>query len=134
MMQVGGVFEGVEAPANHVDLAAARHAADVVSRARQRLARGPTVGLGVVDLMPADARAFGRGLGSAAYQVQRAVQHHGGRRAARPRQRRNGGPAVGRYVVDVGVGVGAAVLFDEAAKRIDAALVSGHRHMVGTAR
>ncbi|EEF22160.1 conserved hypothetical protein, partial [Ricinus communis] len=134
VVQVGVVFEGVEAPADHVDQAAVRYAAHVIARAGQRLARAPAVGLRVVDLMPAHAGALGRGLGGAADQVQLPVEHHRGGRAARTRQRRDGGPAVGRDLVDVGIRVGAPVLLDEAAERVDPAAVGRHGHVVGAAR
>ena len=95
MVQRGVVFEGVEAAADHVDEAVVGDAADVVARAGQRLARAPAVGLRVVDLVPADAGALGRGLGGAADQVDAARRARTA--AAAPRGRGSGAIAVQRF-------------------------------------
>ena len=68
----------------------------------------------IVDLVPLD-----RAHVAAAEQMDLAVEHDRRDRAARPRDRRDRRPFVGRRVVDEALGVRAAVLFDEAAERID---------------
>ena len=133
-MQIGVVLEGVEAPADDMDRAAMRDAADMVARAGQRLAHLPSVGLGIVDLVPADAGALGRRGGRAADQIDPAVQHHCRAGAARPRQRCDRVPAIRGDIVGEGLVVGRGVLQQETAERIDAAAIRCDRDVVGAAR
>src|SRR6266508_1693543 len=94
---------------------------DMVARRRQRFSNFPPVGLRIIDLMPTDAGALVGGSAGAADQVYLSVQRDGCGGAARTREWGDGRPLVGSHIVGKCARIRIAILFDEAAKRVDPA-------------
>jgi hypothetical protein len=127
MVQAGVEMEGIHPAPDAVDAPLVHDMADMVTLPGQRCSALPAVGLRIVDFVPVDRTRVATG-----DRMHAAGEYLDRDRPARTAQRADAPPFVRFGIPHMVLGMRRAVLLDEAAQRIDEAIVHRrHADMVG---